>query len=88
MRRNGITASFGLGGITGTMVDLHEKGLIKTLLDAVLRWRRGAFAGAEPEPCRISTNQYASPGSKGASCERLNVVMLSALEMISTLTLT
>lgn len=26
MRRNGITASFGLGGITGTMVDLHEKG--------------------------------------------------------------
>jgi hypothetical protein len=33
MRRNNITASFGLGGITGTMVDLHEKGLIKALLD-------------------------------------------------------
>ncbi len=33
MRRHNITASFGLGGITGTMVDLHEKGLIKALLD-------------------------------------------------------
>lgn len=33
MRRHNITASFGTGGITGTMVDLHEKGLIKALLD-------------------------------------------------------
>ncbi|OLQ95499.1 citrate lyase subunit alpha [Vibrio panuliri] len=33
MIANDITASFALGGITSTMVDLHEKGLIKTLLD-------------------------------------------------------
>ncbi|VEI46004.1 citrate lyase subunit alpha [Actinobacillus equuli] len=29
MRRENITASFGLGGITSTMVALHEAGLIK-----------------------------------------------------------
>ncbi|WP_435594134.1 citrate lyase subunit alpha, partial [Vibrio panuliri] len=28
MIANDITASFALGGITSTMVDLHEKGLI------------------------------------------------------------
>ena len=33
MRRDNITAAFGLGGITATMVALHEKGLIKKLLD-------------------------------------------------------
>ncbi|STV96256.1 citrate lyase subunit alpha [Klebsiella michiganensis] len=46
MRRNNITASFGLGGITGTMVDLHEKGLIKALLDTQsFDGDAGAFAG-------------------------------------------
>lgn len=82
MRRNGITASFGLGGITGTMVDLHEKGLIKTLLDTQSFDGDAACSLAQnPNHVEISTNQYASPGSKGASCERLNVVMLSALEI-------
>ncbi|STV96255.1 citrate lyase subunit alpha [Klebsiella michiganensis] len=34
-----------------------------------------------PNHIEISANQYANPGSKGVSCERLNVVMLSALEI-------
>lgn len=82
MRRREITAAFGLGGITGTMVDLHEKGLIKALLDTQ------SFDGdatrslaTNPNHIEISANQYANPSSKGASCERLNVVMLSALEI-------
>ena len=71
MRRNGITASFGLGGITGTMVDLHEKGLIKTLLDTQSFDGDAARSLAQnPNHVEISTNQYASPGSKVASCER------------------
>ena len=82
MRRNNITASFGLGGITGTMVDLHEKGLIKALLDTQSFDGDAARSLANnPNHIEISANQYANPGSKGVSCERLNVVMLSALEI-------
>lgn len=82
MRRNNITASFGLGGITGTMVDLHEKGLIKALLDTQSFDGDAARSLANnPNHIEISANQYANPGSKGISCERLNVVMLSALEI-------
>ncbi|VTP15700.1 Citrate lyase alpha chain [Phytobacter ursingii] len=82
MRRHNITASFGLGGITGTMVDLHEKGLIKALLDTQSFDGDAARSLAQnPNHIEISTNQYANPGSKGAACERLNVVMLSALEI-------
>ncbi len=63
MRRNGITASFGLGGITGTMVDLHEKRVDQNAARyPVLRWRRGAFAGAEPEPCRDLHQSVCQPG--------------------------
>lgn len=36
MEAQKITASFGLGGITGTMVYMLKRGLIKKLLDAVL----------------------------------------------------
>lgn len=82
MRRNEITASFGLGGITGTMVDLHEKGLIKALLDTQSFDGDAARSLANnPNHIEISANQYANPSSKGISCERLNVVMLSALEI-------
>ena len=33
MNRKGITASFALGGITGSIADLHKKGLIKAVVD-------------------------------------------------------
>ena len=33
MRSRDIRADFALGGITATIVDLHEKGLIRKLLD-------------------------------------------------------
>lgn len=82
MRRHGITAGFGLGGITGTMVELHEKGLIRALLDTQSFDGDATRSLAQnPHHIEISANQYASPSSKGASCERLNVVMLSALEI-------
>ncbi|WP_058912196.1 citrate lyase subunit alpha [Entomohabitans teleogrylli] len=82
MRRHGICAGFGLGGITGTMVDLHEKGLIKALLDTQSFDADAARSLSQnPHHIEISANQYACPSSKGAACERLNVVMLSALEI-------
>ena len=82
MTSNDIKASFALGGITSTMVDLHEKGLIKTLLDV-----QSFDASAAESMARnaghieISANQYANPASKGAAVEKLDVVILSALEI-------
>ncbi len=82
MRRKNITASFALGGITGTMVDLHEKGLVEKLIDTQSFDAAAALSlSKNPNHIEISANQYANPCSKGASCDRLNIVMLSALEI-------
>ncbi len=76
MLRSNITASFGLGGITSTMVDLHEKGLIKTLFDVQSFDSDAADSLARnPSHIEISANQYANPSSKGAVVERLDVVI-------------
>ncbi len=51
MERSGVKARFALGGITGSPVDLHEKGLIEKLLDTqCFDGRGGGLAGAQPEP--------------------------------------
>lgn len=82
MVRRNITANFGLGGITATMVALHEKGLIKTLLDVQSFDSVAADSLARnPNHIEISANQYANPSSKGAMVDRLDVVVLSALEI-------
>lgn len=82
MRSQNITADFALGGITSAMVDLHEKGLIKKLLD-VQSFDAGAASSLarNPNHVEISANQYANFGSKGASVEQLDIVILSALEV-------
>lgn len=82
MRRQNICASFALGGITASMVDLYEKGLIKKLIDVQSFDSTAAASLARNSGhIEISANQYANFGSKGASVERLDVVVLSALEI-------
>lgn len=82
MRSRNIHAGFALGGITSTMVGLHEKGLIKKLLDVQSFDRTAAESLARnPGHIEISANQYANWGSAGASVDRLDVVVLSALEI-------
>ena len=82
MRRHGITAAFALGGITGSMVDLHRKGLIEKLFDV-----QGFDADAaeslrtSPNHFEISAHVYANPGAKAAYCDRMDMVILSALEI-------
>jgi citrate lyase subunit alpha/citrate CoA-transferase len=82
MVRQGITASFALGGITGSIADLHKKGLIKAVVDVQ------SFDGDAAESLRtsaghmeISANEYANPTSKAAYVDRVNVVIESALEI-------
>lgn len=82
MRRQGIKASFALGGITGGIVDLFRKGLIGTLVDTQSFDADAAESLAEsPKHIEVSTNEYANPGSKGTYCDRVDVVILSALEI-------
>ena len=82
MVRDGIKADFALGGITASMVDLHEKGLIKKLIDVQSFDAVAAESLARnPNHIEVSANQYANYSSKGASVERLDVVILSALEI-------
>ncbi len=65
MRSRDIRADFALGGITATMVDLHEKGLIRKLLDVQSFDSHAAQSLARnPNHIEISANQYANWGRK------------------------
>ncbi|MGX2974801.1 citrate lyase subunit alpha [Ursidibacter arcticus] len=82
MRKKQICADFALGGITSSMVALHEAGLIKKLIDVQSFDKDAAESLARnPNHIEVSANQYANYSSKGASVERLDVVILSALEI-------
>lgn len=82
MERRNIHASFGLGGITATMVEMHEKGLIDYLLDVQCFDSVAVDSLANnPHHIEISANEYANPTSKGAVVDRLDIVILSALEI-------
>ncbi|EPO6661317.1 TPA: citrate lyase subunit alpha [Klebsiella aerogenes] len=82
MERNNIVARFALGGITGSLVDLHEKGLIEKLLDTqCFDSQAAASLARNPNHIEISTNVYANPGAKAASCDQLDIVILSVLEI-------
>jgi citrate lyase subunit alpha/citrate CoA-transferase len=82
MKAKGITASFALGGITGSIVDLHEEGLIKKLLDVQGFDLRAADSLKNNHfHHQISAEYYASPRGIGAAVNQLDVVVLSALEV-------
>ncbi|WP_213989306.1 citrate lyase subunit alpha [Sodalis sp. dw_96] len=82
MERRHIKARFALGGITGSIVDLHEKGLIDTLLDTQSFDSQAAQSlQHNPRHIEISTNVYANPAAKAACCDQLDIVILSALEI-------
>lgn len=75
-------ARFALGGISGSIVDLHEEGLIEKLLDvqsfdlqAANSLKNNRFHQ------QISATYYASPLNLGAAVNQLDIVVLSSLEV-------
>ncbi|MDR0876540.1 MAG: citrate lyase subunit alpha [Treponema sp.] len=81
MIAKGITASFALGGITGSIVELHEEGLVERLLDVQSFDLKAADSLKNNRfHIQISAEYYASPRSAGAAVNQLDVVVLSALE--------
>jgi citrate lyase subunit alpha/citrate CoA-transferase len=82
MSARGITAGFALGGVTGAIADLHKKGLVKTVVDVQSFDSEGAASlRTSPAHIEISASEYANPSSKAAYVDRVDAVILSALEI-------
>lgn len=82
MLRDQIKASFALGGITGSIVDLHEEGLISKILDVQSFDLRAAESLKNNRfHQQISASYYASPSNEGTAVNQLDLVVLSALEV-------
>ena len=83
MRRKNIHMSLGLGGIATPMVRLMEEGLIEKLADTQ-DFDLGAVQSIREHPDRhieITGSEYANPMNKGAYVNRLDYVILAALEV-------
>lgn len=82
MEERGIHMGFGVGGITTPMCDLLEKGLIRTIVDTQ-DFDLGAIESIKKNPnhIEISASEYANPMNKGAYVNRLDFVILAALEV-------
>lgn len=82
MVKDGIKASFALGGITNGMVELLEAGLVEKLLDVQDFDHPSAISlGTNNQHYEIDANMYASAFSKGAVINQLDIAILSALEI-------
>ena len=82
MLEKGIQGSFGMGGITGYMVEMLNEGCFKNLLD-VQCFDLAAVESIKNNPAHIeiSSMQYAAPNSKSAAVDSLDVVILGATEI-------
>lgn len=77
-----IRARFALGGITEPMVALHEAGYIEHLFDVQCFDRAAAQSiGRNKNHHEITASQYANPHTKGSVTNKLDIVILSALEI-------
>ena len=83
MVEKNIKMSFALGGMGGNICDLMDKGLVGKLLDTQ-DFDMKAIAHLEAHPDKhleISTSEYASAANKGAYVNKLDFVVLAALEI-------
>ena len=82
MQRLGVQGSFGLGGITGYLVEMLEEGYFTSLLDVQCFDLRAVQSIRDnPRHYEISASRYASPGVKSAAVNSLDAVVLGATEI-------
>jgi len=82
MLEKGIQGSFGLGGITGYMVDMLQAGCFRNLMDVqCFDLKAVESIRTDPRHQEISAMQYASPTAKSAVVDSLDVVILGATEI-------
>ena len=82
LEEKGIKLGFAIGGITKAMCDLLDAGLVRKVVDAQA-FDFGAIESLRTNPnhIEISTSEYADPMNKGAYVNRLDFVILGALEI-------
>ena len=83
MEKRGIRMSFGVGGLTKPMADLLDRDLTDLLVDTQ-DFDLGAVESIKKHPDRhieISASEYANPFNKGAYVNKLDFVILAALEV-------
>ncbi len=82
MLEKGIQGSFGLGGITGYMVDMLHAGCFKNLMDVqCFDLKAVESIRTDPRHQEISAMHYASPSSRSAVVDSLDVVILGATQI-------
>ena len=82
MLKDGIKASFALGGITNAMVELLEEGLVEKIIDVQDFDHSSAVSlGSNAGHYEIDAEMYASPLSTGSVINQLDTAILSALEI-------
>ncbi len=82
MLKENIRGSFGLGGITGYMVDMLNEGCFESLMDVqCFDLKAVESIRSNPRHCEISATHYASPEAKSAVVDSLDVVILGATEI-------
>lgn len=82
MKRLRVTGSFGLGGITGYLVEMLEEGYFTSLMDVQCFDLRAVQSIRDnPRHYEISASRYASPGVKSAVVDSLDAVVLGATEI-------
>jgi len=82
MLRDGIQGSYGLGGITGYMVDMLEAGCFRSLLDVqCFDLKAVESIRNDPRHQEITALHYASPAVRSAVVDSLDVVILGATEI-------
>ena len=82
MLEKNIKGSFGLGGITGYMVDMLQAGCFQNLLDVqCFDLKAVESLRNDPRHQEISAMHYAAPGSRSAVVDSLDVVILGATEI-------
>lgn len=81
MEERGIKMGFGVGGLSKPMCDLLDKGLVRVLLDTQDFDLDAVNNVPNPNHHRISAGAYANPFNKGAFVNKLDYVILAALEV-------
>ena len=82
MLKKGIQGSFGLGGITGYLVDMLHAGCFRSLLDVqCFDLKAVESIRTDSRHQEISAMHYASPSSRSAAVDSLDVVILGATEI-------
>lgn len=77
-----IKGSFGLGGITAQLVQLLEEGLMQSLFDTQSFDLVAAESiGKNSNHFEISSSFYANPHNNGCAVNKLDIVLLGALEI-------